>query len=336
MSKSSCFVSVVAVVRNDSAIERFVERTINVLAENYADYELVLVDDGSLDDTPRRIQRLLDTQEGLRLIRLSREFGNDVAIAAGLDTVIGDYAVVMLAACDPPEAIPDMVRLADEGTDIVIGTCARRPRETWQMRCGRRLFFRLCNRVMQSRLPEDVASMRVLNRVALTALTKIRQKTLYHRLISCTVGFRIRCFEYEQNAPSGPVQPRRMHHAVREAVSILIANSPFPLRVVSYLGVLAAALNLLYMSYVVVINLVKRQVAEGWTTLSLQMAVMFLFLFSTLVVIAEYLAKTMEESKDRPLYHVAEERSSATTQLDLAKRNVHFQPVVRQTDRDAA
>jgi hypothetical protein len=242
----------------------------------------------------------------------------------------------MLAACDPPEAIPDMVRLADEGTDIVIGTCARRPRETWQMRCGRRLFFRLCNRVMQSRLPEDVASMRVLNRVALTALTKIRQKTLYHRLISCTVGFRIRCFEYEQNAPSGPVQPRRMHHAVREAVSILIANSPFPLRVVSYLGVLAAALNLLYMSYVVVINLVKRQVAEGWTTLSLQMAVMFLFLFSTLVVIAEYLAKTMEESKDRPLYHVAEERSSATTQLDLAKRNVHFQPVVRQTDRDAA
>ena len=259
-----------------------------------------------------------------------------MAIAAGLDSVIGDFAVVMLAACDPPEAIPGMVALGEQGTDIVIGTCRRRPGESWQMRWGRRLFFRLCNRMTHARLPEDMGSMRLLSRVALNALTKIRQKTLYHRLVSCTVGFRTECFEYQQCLRTGVGRQRRLHQAVGEALSILVANSRLPLRLVSYLGVLAALLNLFYMSYVVAINVFKRQVAEGWTTLSLQMAVMFLFMFSTLVVISEYLAQTMEESKDRPLYHVAEERSSSTTNLDSEKRNVHFQPIAGRTDRIAA
>ena len=96
----------------------------------------------------------------------------------------------------------------------------------------------------------------------------------------------------------------------------------YPWRLVTCLAACASLLNVLYMVYVMAVNLVKRQVAEGWTTLSLQVSVMFLFLFTTLVVIAEYLAHTLEETKDRPLYHVAEEKGGPTALRDESKRNV--------------
>lgn len=295
---------------------------LRVLADNYAEYELVLVDDGSADHTPVLIERLLREHECLRLVRLSREFGNDVAITAGLDSAIGDFAVVMLAACDPPQTIPQMVAMGEAGADLVLGTCRKRPGEGWLLRHGRRLFFRLCDRLTNIRLPQDVASMRLLSRLALNALTQIRQKTMHHRLASCAMGFQTEVLEYEQTGSHRGRRP--LWRAVGEACSMVISNSRFPLRFVSLVGIGAALLNLLYMIYIVAVNLFKQQVAEGWTTLSLQMSVMFLFVFSTLIVISEYLAQTLEETKDRPLYHVAEEKSSSTAFVDAQKRNVYL------------
>ncbi len=105
-----------AIVRNDPDVPSFVTAVLGVLADHYTDYELVLVDDGSIDETPRWSSGMLGHQECMRLVRLSREFGNDVAITAGLDSAIGDFAVVMLAACDPPETIPAMVAMAETGS----------------------------------------------------------------------------------------------------------------------------------------------------------------------------------------------------------------------------
>lgn len=322
MPESKSFVSVVAIVRNDPGIRAFVTEVLDVLASHYADYELVLVDDGSADATPLLIQRVLAEQESVRLVRLSREFGNDVAITAGLDSAIGDFAVVMLAACDPPQAIPLMVDLGEAGAEVVLGTCRRRPGESLLFRQGRRIFYRLCHRLTKVHLPPDVASMRMLSRLALNGLTQIRQKTMHHRLVSCGLGFRTEVLEYEQMP--GSRAPRPLWRAVGEACSMVISNSRFPLRLVSFVGVAAASLNLLYMVYIVAVNLFKQQVAEGWTTLSLQMSVMFLLVFSTLIVISEYLAQTLEETKDRPLYHVAEEKNSSTALADSRKRNVYL------------
>ena len=330
--------SVVAIVRNDPGVPTFVADVLRVLAENYAEYELLLVDDGSVDHTPVLLERLLRQHECLRLVRLSREFGNDVAITAGLDSAIGDFAVVMLADCDPPQAIPQMVAMGEAGAEVVLGACAFRPGEGWLRRQGRRLFFRLCDRLTNIRLPKDLASMRLFSRLALNALTQIRQKTMHHRLVSCAMGFQTEVLQYEQRSSRRGSRP--LCQAVGEACSMVVSNSRFPLRFVSLIGIGAASLNFLYMIYVVAVNLFKQQVAEGWTTLTLQMSVMFLFLFLTLIVISEYLAQTLEETKDRPLYHVAEEKSSSTALVDAQKRNVYLhqtEPFVRRfAGRDAA
>jgi dolichol-phosphate mannosyltransferase len=163
--------------------------------------------------------------------------------------------------------------------------------------------------------------MRLFSRRALNALTRIRQKTVHLRLLGCSVGFRTAVVDYE------PVATRRrppLAATTREAVSMLVSHSPAPLRLVSYLGGFASLLNVACMAWVVAVNLGKDRVVEGWTTLSLQIAVMFFFLFTTLIVIAEYLAHAFEEVKDCPLYHVAEERCSSTAMSDARKRNIRM------------
>jgi len=105
---------------------------------------------------------------------------------------------------------------------------------------------------------------------------------------------------------------------------MLVSHSPAPLRLVSYLGGFASLLNVACMAWVVAVNLGKDRVVEGWTTLSLQIAVMFFFLFTTLIVIAEYLAHAFQEVKDCPLYHVAEERISSTAMSDARRRNIRM------------
>ena len=323
MAKPASFVSVVAVAQNDAPhLETFANDVLQVLSSHYSSYELVLVDDGSTDATPEAIDRILQRHECVRAIRLSRRFGVDIAVTAGLDSSIGDFALVMLAACDPPEKIPDMVARGLRGADVVIGTTQTDGYRTWVVRQLRRMYFKAFRRLTAFALPENAASMRMFSRQALNALTRIRQKTAHARLLGCSVGFRAEVLPYVPVERAGARRPRPLAQAAAEGVSLLVANSPAPLRLVSWMGGAASLLNLAYMLYIVSVHFWKDQVAEGWTTLSLQMAVMFLFLFATQVVISEYLVHTFEEVKDRPLYHVADEKCSSTALADAEKRNV--------------
>ncbi|MFM7207896.1 MAG: glycosyltransferase [Planctomycetaceae bacterium] len=331
---STSFVSVVALVADDAdRLPGFVAEALAALATTTADHELILVDDGSGRATAAACDRALAEHECLRVIRLSRRFGADIAVTAGLDSALGDLTVVMAVASDPPARIPDFVAAGDRGADVVIGTTGRRGR-SWLRRAAWKAFHRVFRRMTGFRLVPGAATMRLFSRRALNALTRIRQKTVHLRLLGCSVGFQTAVIEYEPVAP-----PRRAPLAatVGEAVSMLVSHSPAPLRLVSYLGGLASLLNVLSVAWVVVANVWKDRVVEGWTTLSLQIAVMFFFLFTTLIVIAEYLAHAFEEVKDCPLYHVAEERSSSTAMSDARKRNIRMVSIdTQEHEHDAA
>lgn len=329
--RSTSFVSVVAVVATDTGgLSQFIRDVVATLAAITADYELIVVDDAAGAGVAAACDEALAEHEGVRVIRLSRRFGMDVAVTAGLDSAIGDLTIVMNAASDPPGRIADFVAAGDRGADVVIGTTGRRGR-SWLRRLAWKAFHRVFRRMTGFRLVKGAATMRLFSRRALNALTRIRQKTVHLRLLGCSVGFHTVTLDYEPVAvPRRPV----LAATAGEAISMLVSHSPAPLRLVSYLGGIASLLNVLCVAWVVAANVWKDRVVEGWTTLSLQIAIMFFFLFTTLIVVAEYLAHAFEEVKDCPLYHVAEERCSSTALSDARKRNIRMRSLDAPEDED--
>ncbi|HIK53389.1 MAG TPA: glycosyltransferase family 2 protein, partial [Oscillatoriales cyanobacterium M59_W2019_021] len=198
MAIVDCFVSVVVPLNDDSCIiEAFVSEVMQVLRQNYTNYELVLVNDGSLDDTVIKVTHLLQNYECVRLINLSRNFGIDVAISSGLDSVIGDFVVVMIPECDPPQMIPELIDRARGGNDILIGVRRDRSDEPIWMRFGAYLFYWVCRKVLKIPLIQNSTQFRVLSRQVVNAITQLQDKSRYLRLLSSYVGYSSQTFTYD-------------------------------------------------------------------------------------------------------------------------------------------
>jgi dolichol-phosphate mannosyltransferase len=322
--KIDAFVTVVAPLRNDAAIvQQFVREAAAVLDRTYAYYELLLIDDGSSDATVIQVQELLDAVPCIRLIRLSRQFGDEIAIYAGLENAIGDFIISLMPATDPPELIPEFVDGARRSGGIVIGVRSTARAEPLGSRIGAKLFYAICNRFLGLDVPEESTHFRALSRRALNALLQIKDKHRYMKVFSTFIGYQHQTLAYAPVLRAGATPPRRgLGTSLNLAVNVMVANSTRLLRLVTGLGVLASGLNLLYMGYILAIAFFKKHVAEGWVTLSAQNAGMFFFVCIILSVMGEYIGRILAETQDRPLYYVMEERSSAVLIVEPGQKNV--------------
>ena len=317
------FVSVVVPVRNEAdIIVSFIEETVAILKQHYTNFELIIIDDDSEDDTAQRISGLLDRLEGIRYQRLSRHFGEEVAISAGLDTAIGDYVVVMLPHMDPPACIPDMVQRAIDGIDVVFGVRTTRAHEGWFTRICVKLFYAMSKRFLKLELPENSTQFRCLSRQAVNAITRIKDSYRYLRLFSSYVGYDSQRFEYEPIARNNIIRRRGFFQSLAYAIGLILENSTNPLRFVSYLGLLAALGNLVYGAYIFAVYFFKDNVLEGWTTLSLQSAAEFFFLSLILTALCEYMGRILNRLQARPLYYVRDEKNSSVLLVDHDRHNV--------------
>ena len=323
MTASDVFVSVVAPLQDDADVfVPFVAEAIAVLTANYTNFELVLVDDGSRDETSSRIGGLLASHRCVRYIRLSRRFGLEAAIAAGLDTVIGDFTVVMRPATDPPALIPALVTKAREGKGIVFGVCMERLGDPVWASTGSRWYWAFGRRFLDLNVPEGASYFQCLSRSAVNGVTRIKDKYRSIRLLASSMGSDVETLPYAPLKRRPRPRVRGFLESLDLAAGITVSQSTRPLRFVSALGLVASFLNLLYMGYVITIYLTRSHVAEGWTTTSLQLSGMFFLLFLIMAVLSEYVGRVLEESRDRPLYHAVEERSSNVMVRDSERRNV--------------
>ncbi|MFQ5504896.1 MAG: glycosyltransferase [Planctomycetota bacterium] len=323
MAVSECFVSVIAPLADDADIvESFVRETSKVMRDSYADHELVLVSDGSTDETVAKVTELLGEIECIRLIRLTRSFGQEVAISAGLDAVIGDFVVILLPEADPPALIPLFVEEARRSTGIIFGVRQARGAEPVLLRLGAKLFYSYCNRILKLNLPRNASYFRVLSRQSVNSIIQIKDRLRFLRMFSADIGHASRGIPYEPSMRRGRARPRKLFEAVSFGVGLIVANSTHPLRMASWLGLAVSGLNLLYMVYIVLIYLFKKRVAEGWVTLSLQNATMFFCLFLFLTVLCEYIGRIAGGMRDRPLYYVLEERNSSVAKTGERRTNV--------------
>lgn len=321
--KTDRFISVVAPLSNDAqTVEGFVEETVGILKQHYTNFELVLVDDGSTDTTVEVVSALLARFEGIRLLQLSREFGEEVAIAAGLDSVIGDYTVVMLPDMDPPELIPEMVQKCIGGSDIVYGIRRTRAHEGVLNRWGSALFYWYCHRQLKMDLPENSTQLRCMSRQVVNAILQIKDSYRYLRLFSSYVGYQREALVYDPISRGGKQRQRSFGQSLNMAMAIILENSVHPLRFVSWIGLFAVLGNLVYVAYIVAVYFLKDNVMEGWTTLSLQNAGQFCFVSIILVALCEYTGRVLNRLQDRPLYYLMAEKNSGVLLIDQERRNV--------------
>jgi hypothetical protein len=319
MARYDLFVSVVAPCRNAGpSFAAALEGVIRVLAEHYSYYEVVIVDDASTDDTPRKTTDLLKVHEGLRLIRLTKPHGVDIAVSAGLDSAIGDFVVVMDPLSDPAAMIPDLVSQCLKTGGVHYGESTGR-RSGILHRLGAAAFAWYCRRHLRVDPQRRSGIFRVFSRAAVNNFTQMKDRSRMLRLMTANLGVEVHSFPYTPTSPSRLLEAGGLFDDLNMAFDILVATSRHPLRWFSRLGVMAAFLNVLYALYVVGIYLFKSRVAEGWVTLSMQQAVMFFFLFLVAAVLCEYVGKILVESQNRPLYTILEERNSSVL-VDAAKR----------------
>jgi glycosyltransferase involved in cell wall biosynthesis len=315
-------VSVVAVLHNDEDIlVPLIEELTQSVGQKYQFYEIVLVDNASCDGTVQRVEKLQSDRPNIRLIRLSRRYSLEVAIAAGLDGCIGDFVAIIEADRTPAKQILEFFETAIGTCHMVVG------RDTTQSRSGlrwllRKESFKLVSRILGLNLDPCVSYFRVLSRQVVNSITRIRSKKRYLAYMSVMIGFSQVVMPYTPQRRR--IDGKRSHAApsLWQPWDILFSNSAFPLRLAAVLGLSASGLNIIYFGYIFAVTLIKRRLAEGWLTLSLTSTTMFFVLFLILAILSEYIARILEETKEQPLYFVEYESHSRVSAPADSRLNI--------------
>lgn len=320
----NCFVSVVTAIEevNDATLKFFV-KTLRLLKTHYTDYELVIVANGLPDKNVRKMATLLGKHPCMRIIRMARRYGQEVATFAAVEAAIGDYVVVASALNDPPKVVVQLVDKLMKQNDIVFGISNVSLPYPPLARVGRRLFFWYSGRFLGIDIPLNATYLMGMNRRAVNALTQVKGHHRHIRHISAQVGFNSSTFTYTPSFKHGFSQ-RGFFKSASFALEIAVSYSRHPLRLLSKLSLIVSGLNLLFAAYAIIVYIARGgKVAEGWTTLSLEMSVMFFFVFLMLSILAEYIGQIREDMRDQPPYHIMEELISNVLIADeQTKRNI--------------
>ncbi len=302
-------ISIVCPCFNEAeVIETFVSRLVEVLGPDVADYELVCVNDGSTDETLPKLVALKQGPIELRIIDLSRRFGKEAALAAGLDHAKGDAVIVIDADLqDPPELIPELISAWRDGSKVVLARRRDRGADTFLKRNLARAFYRLHNFISRPEIPEDVGDFRLMDREVVDIVCKLPERQRFMKGLFSWVGFEPTIIDYvREERASGRTKFSwwRLWNLGLEGIT---SFSTAPLRVWTYLGLLISGTAFVYGGFIVVRTLVLGVDLPGYA--SLLTAILFLggVQLISLGVIGEYVGRIYMESKGRPIYVVQRE-----------------------------
>lgn len=301
MSKT---LSVVVPAFNEAeVIEEFHSRLTAVMQNLEYDYEVVYVDDGSQDETIHKLNSLRESDSHISIIDLSRNFGKEIAMSAGLDYAIGDAVIVIDADLqDPPELISSFVDEWNNGYDVVYAQRIERQGETWFKKKSAEIFYRILWNLSRVEIPKNTGDFRLLSRRAVDALKSLKEQHRYMKGLFAWVGFPQKAVLYNREARAFGNTKWNYWKLWNFAIEGITSFSDAPLKISTYIGILTATGAFLYGIYMIIRTLIFDNPIPGYPSL----IVIVLFLggvqLISLGVIGEYLGRTYNESKGRPLY----------------------------------
>jgi glycosyltransferase involved in cell wall biosynthesis len=299
---------VVPGLNEERAIPALVERLRPVLDRLGLDWEVIFVDDGSTDGTLALLKELNARDARFKAVSLSRNFGKEIAAAAGLTYVTGDAAVLMDADLQhPPEVIEDFVKRWREGYEVVYGRRRDRDADGLLHRLAARAFYAAFEKLSGTVLPEGAGDFRLLDRKAVNAMNRMRERVRFNKGLYAWMGFRSIGVPFAVPPRLGGRSRWRPRQLLRFAFDGLTSFSTIPLRVWSYLGLLISLFAFAYAMVILIKTLLFGVDVPGFPSLIISVMFFAGVQLISLGVLGEYLGRMYEEVKGRPLFLVAEE-----------------------------
>ena len=317
--------SVVVPAYNESPVlGEFHQRMTQVMRATGMDYEIIYVDDGSTDDTAAVLNYLRSDDEAVAVIELSRNFGKEVALSAGLDHASGDAVIIIDADLqDPPELIDEFLREWRNGYDIVYGRRAEREGESWLKITTAKWFYRVINRLSDVEIPRDSGDFRLISRRALDALMSLRETHRYMKGLYAWVGFPQKEILYSRQARAAGVTKWNYWRLWNFALEGITSFSDVPLKMSTYLGIATSSAAFLYGLYFLIRTMFLGNPVPGYPSLILVVLFLGGVQLICLGIIGEYLARTYNESKSRALYFVKGYHPSRSRAAADAERRIN-------------
>jgi dolichol-phosphate mannosyltransferase len=300
-------ISVVVPLFNEAQTLRELHRRLNDALAVVGDHEIVLIDDGSTDGTWHIALDLAASDPPIRLVRLSRNFGHQAALSAGMDAARGDAVITIDADLqDPPELIPELVERWREGYDVVYGVRSSRAGEAHLRLAAISLFYRLIGAITATEVPRDVGDYRLLSRRAADAIRTMPERARFLRGMTGWIGFKQIGVEYARDPRYAGESKYPFKSLLRLALDGIISFSVAPIRLVTALGFALVVFCVGVFAWVLYVRFGTAHHPSGWTSVIAVVLLLGGVQLVSIGVIGQYIARIFEEAKQRPLYLVDE------------------------------
>ena len=303
---------VIPVFNEQEALSLFLDAARPAVAEALhligpgASAEFLFVDDGSTDRTADLLAILSRLNPDVRYLSLSRNFGKEAALAAGIDHATGDAVVpIDVDLQDPPAVIVDMVCAWLSGAQVVNARRIDRSSDGWFKRLSARGFYRLLNRLSDYPIPEDVGDFRLLDRQAVDAIRQLGEQARFHKGLFSWVGFKVATVDYVRAARGAGASKWRLGRLWSLAIDGITASTTMPLRMWSYIGGAVALLAMAYAGWLVVRTMTTGIDVPGYASIMVAVLMLGGLNLLSLGIIGEYLGRVAREVRQRPLYVIA-------------------------------
>ncbi|MFQ3566525.1 MAG: glycosyltransferase family 2 protein [Aggregatilineales bacterium] len=303
--------TVIAPIYNEEGnIDLLYQRLSTVMDSTGEPWELILVNDGSHDRSPELIDALAERDARVKVLHFSRNFGHQTAVTAGIDFAQGDAVILIDADLqDPPELILEMIERWQAGYHVVYAVRKQRKGESWFKLLTAKLFYRVIYRITDVDIPVDTGDFRLMDRAVVDVLKQMREHNRFIRGMTSWAGFKQTGVYYVREARHSGETKYPFRKMVRFALDAITSFSYFPLQIMVYVSLVLGSLALLAIPVVAVLRLtLGQEFLGGQATTIVLLLLMSSFQLFFLFVLGQYVARTYDETRNRPLYVIASKR----------------------------